>query len=108
MATTNGRLLAGQRARPTNHRPSIRKERPVFNYQIAQIVHQERQSDIERSIERRAAMAARARDMRSRSIRRSIGRRVVEIGNAIAADGGRSARITRDPCGSLGELAARR
>jgi hypothetical protein len=107
MATIFSRNAAGRGARPTNFRQPIRKERHVFNYQIAQIVHQERQRDIERHIERREAMAARARVIRSRSIRRSIGRRVVDIGNAIAAEGNRNARVTRDPCGSLGELAAR-
>jgi hypothetical protein len=107
MATNLSRDFAGRGARPTNFRQPIRKERTVFNYQIAQIIHRERQREIERHIVRREAMAARARVIRSRSIRRSIGRRVVDIGNAIAAEGNRGARITRDPCGSLGELTAR-
>jgi hypothetical protein len=107
MATNLGRHYAGRGARSTNFTQPIRKDNHVFNHQIAQIVHQERQHEIERQIIRRAAIAGRSRNVRSRSIRQRIGSRVIDIGNAIAADGSRSARVTRDPCGSLGELAAR-
>jgi hypothetical protein len=107
MATNLSRDDTGRHVRPTDHRSQLRKERHVFNYQIAQIVHQERQHEIERQIVRRAAIAGRSHDIRSRSIRQRVGSRVVDIGNAIAADGSRSARINHDPCGSLGELAAR-
>jgi hypothetical protein len=108
MATNLSRHYAGRSARPIDHRSPLRKDNHVFNYQIAQIVHQERQREIERQIVRRAAIAARSRSIRSRSMRQRIGSRVIDIGNAIAADGSRNARINRDPCGSLGELAARR
>jgi hypothetical protein len=107
MATNLSRHYAGRSARPIDHRSPLRKDNHVFNYQIAQIVHQERQHEIERQIVRRAAIAGRSHDIRSRSIRQRVGSRVVDIGNAIAADGSRSARINHDPCGSLGELAAR-
>jgi len=73
----------------------------VFNHSISRVIHEERQAELERQLHFRAAIAARSRNVSSPpgSVRKAIGRRVVRIGNAIAADG---------PTRSLGELAARR
>jgi hypothetical protein len=82
----------------------------MFSYQIAQVIHRDRQHEIENRMRFRAAVNARSRSRRdgsSGSIRQSIGHRVIEIGRAIAADGQARTRVG-DPCGSIGELAARR
>ena len=99
----------GRYVRSHDKRNQLRKDNPMFQYQIAQIIHKERQREIELRLMRRAALAERSVPVRpARSIRQRIGRGVVKLGVAIAADGARSARIVRDPCGSIGELAARR
>jgi hypothetical protein len=77
----------------------------MFNYQIAQLIHQERQNEIERRMLHREAVRAPARH---RSIRQRFGRGLIHIGSAIASEGARGTRINRDPCGPMGELAARR
>jgi hypothetical protein len=99
-------------ARGPNHiRLQLQKDNTtMFQYQISQVIHQERQREIERQIRFRADAAERSRgrsDSSSRSIRRSIGHRVIDVGRMIAAE--RPARTRRgEPCGSIGELAARR
>ncbi len=80
----------------------------MFSYQIAQVIHQDRQHEIEQRMRFHAAVNARSQSRRngSSAIRQSIGHRVIEIGRAIAADS--KARRIGDPCGPIGELAARR
>jgi len=71
----------------------------MFSHSISRVIHDERQLEIERQLRFRAAVAARSRHgSNARSVRKAIGRSVVRIGQAIAADG--QAR-------TVGELAAR-
>ncbi len=81
----------------------------MFSHQMAQVMHQDRQREIEQRMRFNAAANARSRNRQngsSGSIRQSIGHRVIDIGRAIAADS--QARRMGDPCGPIGELAARR
>ncbi len=99
----------GRYVRSHDKRNQLRKDNPMFQYQIAQMIHKERQREIELRLMRRAALAERSVSARPpRSIRQRVGRGVVKLGVAIGADDARGARIVRDPCGSVGELAARR
>jgi len=106
MATTCAH--GGRYVRSNDKRQLLRKDNPMFSYHIAQVIHQERQSEIEQRLRHRAAIRDEATRFHSRSIRQRIGRRVMQLGYAIAADGARAAQVTRDPCGAVGELAARR
>ena len=106
--TTAAGSLHGARG-PNRTRLHLRKDTHMFSHQIAQVIHQDREREIEQRMRFRAAVNARSRSRRngsSDSIRQSIGHRVIGIGRAIAADG--PARRIGDPCGSIGELAARR
>ena len=103
MASAGNR--AGLSVRTNDKRNQPRRETRMFNYQLAQVIHQERQNEIERRMLHREAVRAPAR---RRSIRQRFGRGLIHIGYAIASDGARGTRIVRDPCGPIGELAARR
>jgi hypothetical protein len=107
MAATQGR--DGRYLRSNHKRNPLRKDIPVFNHQLAHLIHQDRQREIELRLARLAAAgySARATRQPSRSLRQRLGRGVMKLGAAIAADRTRATRIVRDPCGAPGELAAR-
>ncbi len=106
MATTPAR--GGRYVRSYDKRNQLRKETSMFNYQLAHLIQKDREREIELHLLRSAARhSARVPRRPSRSLRQRIGRGVMKLGAAIAADGARATRIVRDPCGSPGELAAR-
>ena len=104
-----GEAVHGARG-PNHTRLQLQKDdTPMFQHQISQVIHQERQREIERQIRFRADVAERSRGRANGSsgwIRRSIGHRVIDVGRMIAAERPAGTRIG-DPCGSIGELAAR-
>jgi hypothetical protein len=83
-AVANLDLRAPARARPNQQNFHFRRELPVHYHDIARLLHEERQREIENRIRFRAA----AKESPCReSIRQRIGRRFIAIGTVLACDG---------------------
>jgi hypothetical protein len=89
-----------------------RKEHTVFSHQIAQDILRERQRDIERRLRYRID---REPQRPRRSVRRRVGRGLIQLGLVLEADGRRARRLAfrarglaPEPSGSPHELSARR
>ena len=89
-----------------------RKEHTVFSHQVARDIHLERQREIERRLRHRVD---REPQRHRRSVRQRVGRGLIQLGLALAADGGRARRLAfrarglaPEPSGSPHELSARR
>jgi hypothetical protein len=67
-----------------------RKEHTVFSNQVARDVHLERQREIDRRLRHRVDREPQGL---RRSMRRSVGRGLIQLGLVIAADGGRTRRL---------------
>ena len=96
-----------------------RKEHTVFSHHIARDILRERQREIERRLRHRFD---REPQRHRRSVRQRVGRGLIQIGLALAADGGRARRLdfrarrlafrarglAPEPSGSPHDLSARR
>jgi len=78
-------METAKRSQSIGHRTyDYRKERLVFTHQVARDIHRERQREIERRLRHRTD---RGLQRPRRSVRRRVGRGLIQLGLVLEADG---------------------